>query len=460
MYKLRETTHRPSLARPRRRGFAAACYLSAALCAVAAAGCGDEAADESITSVESELFPNSDTIWTSLSIPVCWVNPSTDAVQKAQRAAVREQIRFTWEAFSLVRFTGGTATDWGTCAASSKGIRIQIANRRDIEPRVTALGRKMENTAAGAVNMILNFDLVGGPFCPLGLNNDVCIRGVAVHEFGHALGFAGEDSRPDTTFDCTQISLGNVLVGFPDPFSVMSHCDIPLLPPVAYPPRFLGALSIGDQEGVQQFYGNPTSVGRRKDAIMWDSNTLFFMHGTKYTRFTPSVSRTADYYPSLIFNDWDWPAAWSNGVGLDAMTEFSATKVYMFRDNQYLRFDKRTDTIDPGYPKTFPGGWSNWPATWTSVDAAIKWPTNGNIYMFRGPDYIKLSGTVVLAGYPKKISEGWPNFPWTTGFDYVVNYPNGIVYFFKGTQYIRYDPATDVVGSPKNIVGAWPGVMF
>ena len=80
--------------------------------------------------------------------------------------------------------------------------------------------------------------------------------------------------------------------------------------------------------------------------------------------------------------------------------------------------------------------------------------------MFRGPDYIKLSGTVVLAGYPKKISEGWPNFPWTTGFDYVVNYPNGIVYFFKGTQYIRYDPATDVVASPKNIVGAWPGVMF
>jgi hypothetical protein len=460
MYELRETNHEHSLARPRRRGFAAAFCLTAALCAVGAAGCADDAEEESLIGFESELFPSSDVIWTSLSIPTCWVNPSTDLVQTARRAAVRDQIKATWEAFSLVRFTGGTATDWGTCAPTSKGIRILIASSRSTEPRVTALGRKMETTletsGGQTFNMVLNLDpLVGGLFCPAGLNNDICIRGAAVHEFGHALGWAGEDSRPDTTFDCTRVSLGNVLVGFPDPLSVMTHCDSI---PVILSPRFLGILSPGDQEGIQQFYGNPTSVGRRKDAVMWDSNTLFFMHGSKYTRFTPSLSRTADYYPSQIFNDWDgWPSTWSSGV--DAMTEFSASKVYMFRDNQYLRFDKTTDRVDAGYPKTFPGGWGNWPAAWTSVDAAIKWRSNGKIYMFRGSEYIRLTGTVVDAGYPKPISSGW-NIPWTTGFDYVVNYPNGFVYFFKGTQYFRYDPLTDVVTSPRNIVGAWPGVMF
>jgi Hemopexin len=425
----------------------------------AGAGCGDLESDEQIETTESELNVSAGVIWKTLSIPVCWLNPS--AATDAQREAVRLAVANSWEVNTRVRFTG-----WQICPPSpepSTGIRIQIINDPNVEPHVNGFGRAIPQGLQ--TGMILNLNPIPGTrFCPAflpgfpSITGSDCLYGHAVHEFGHALGFVGEDTRPDSLLNCTGLNIGNTLVGNYDPLSVMNHCnDL----------RIFGTLTPGDIDGVQQFYGDIRNVGRRKDAIQWDNSTVYFLYGNKYTRFhidlqTPANEHTDDYYPRPIAGNWgNWPTTWNSGV--DAIVDdLSGTKLIMFRGNQYLKYDKQADAVDSGYPMTLPGEFKRWPSTWTSVDAGIKWASNGKIYLFRGSEVLRISsGMTVDFTYPRPIAQDWPlPSSFAAGFDYVINYPNGNAYFFKGTKYVRFTVSNDTVSGQINIVGNWPGVMF
>lgn len=145
----------------------------------------------------------------------------------------------------------------------------------------------------------------------------------------------------------------------------------------------------------------------------------------------------AEAMPRLFEN---MPASWYADGNVDAVMPYKATgNSYVFKnagtgEGCYARMSAAKFHQD--YPKAMPGGWQG--LSWKQVDAAMYLPGRDKHYIFKGPQYVRLTGVQVNSGYPKPIAANFLEIPpeFAKGID-AATVRDGKIYMFKGDQYIR-----------------------
>lgn len=208
-------------------------------------------AQEPVGSTSQPLTTTSDaTDWVTQNneVPVCWETPGYDR----EKDIVRNAVSNTWEWHANIRFTGWYACPTGVGIGGSgtvKNVRIRIHAQDDSNAGAGGSARVGTDALSSAED---NDPGVNLSFNPDGTADEGRVEYIAVHEFGHVLGFIHEQDAPgnegparcDRSIDSNANPIP--ITGY-DRDSVMNYCN--------RDGNMTGHLTDVDIAGVQKVYG-------------------------------------------------------------------------------------------------------------------------------------------------------------------------------------------------------------
>lgn len=191
---------------------------------------------------------------------------------------------------------------------------------------------------------------------------------------------------------------------------------------------------------------------------------VFFFNGPNYLRYDRGEDRLDEGYPLSISAFWPGLAA-AGFTTIDAAVNWGNGSLYIFKGDQYLRYDIANDRMADGYPQSIAAKWPGFAEAGfdQDLDCAVAWG-NGKAFFFKGDRYLRydMAADRTDDGYPLRIADNWPGFAgagFASDLQSALDWGNGKAYFFKGDRYLRYDIAGDQTddGYPLPIAGNWPG---
>ncbi|MFI6956427.1 hemopexin repeat-containing protein [Nocardia sp. NPDC050408] len=185
---------------------------------------------------------------------------------------------------------------------------------------------------------------------------------------------------------------------------------------------------------------------------------VFLFKGDQALRYDTRADRIT-WGPKKISHSWTGLGNTDFAAGVDAGTlkPGSSSEVFLFRGANYVRYYIPDEKIMSG-PRTISGGWPGLQGTGFAAgnfDAATARPgSSSDVYLFKGDQYVRYNvSTEKIAAGPRKISDGWPGLRDTIfavgGFSGATVVPGSSsdVYIFKGDQYVRYNTSVESIVS-------------